>query len=427
MEVQHHYYATGEHTGSKVALSLSHAMPSLSYRTPHLPGKLGRSSLPAFPKAPAQLEEGCHPSPIPTISPGQLVVLAIDPTATLSSFLPVDPSLEKRVRGMENSTRRYLAFARHVEIPAAAKRHTKIDSENSKVADPLPVEVATGSTPPVTNRRTHLQLSLLHHKPPKRSRYDSIDEAMCVPLEWNGQHRKGQQGASQNSSPRRRSFGEERAPLHIDGTTESMIPASCRALYAYTTIGVTAAVSFSDVGAEKPLETSLSISERELQRFDAYQAMDRLRQEEGWEDQATSESGDIDEDCELSTVISGLSMTSMGGVRLHLGGNTWEPPLLSPTTAASKDLHDMFENTDLSNSTQPTTIPSYNPSLEDEESFTRDRDSKRLEPWSVGRQCILHARVWLDVDSTLRHGKPADPRGLLEDVRELQKYVQVHS
>ena len=366
--------------------------------------------------------QSSHLPPRLPITPGTLVVVAVDPCATLSPFLPVDSSLEKRARGMENGMRRYLAFARHIEIPTSANRQEKLGRELQSMPNFPAVDGAIGPSKMESNRRTHLQLNLLHHKPPKRSRYDSIDESMCIPLEWSGQNRKGQQGASQNSSPRRNSFRDERAPMRIDGATETLIPTSCRALYAYTTIDVTAAVS-SDVGVERPLGDPLVIPEREMQRFEAYQAMDCLRQEESCEDQATSESGDVDEDCELSTVISGLSLTSMGGVRLHMGGTEGAPPFLSPPPATSKEIHDVFEYSE--ESTQPTTVPSYNPSFEDEERSTRGRDSRRLEPQSVGRQCILHVRVWLDVDSALRHGKPADPRGLLEDVRHLKTYVPV--
>lgn len=392
----------------------------ISYRIPPLSGKARQAPQRGPTTGPAPSEETCHQQPPQPISPGQLVVLAIDPCATLSPFFPVDPSLERRMRGMETGMKRYLAFARHVETPASSKRQDNLTIEEQRVVGGLSPDTGVGPSTKAADRRTHLHLSLLHHKQPKRSRYDSIDESMCVPLEWNGQHRKGHQGASQNSSPRRKSFGDERAPLRIDGPTESLIPTSCRALYAYTTVDVTAAVSSSDVGVEKAFSTSLVLSEHELQRFDVYKTMDRLRQEEEREDEATSESGEADEDCELSTVISGLSMTSRGGVRIHMGGTEWDPTLLSPTTAASKEIHNVFGVSDPSNSTQPTTVPSYNPSLEDDEHFARGRGAERLEPWSVGRQCILHVRVWLDVDNALRHGKPADPRGLLEDVRQLR-------
>jgi hypothetical protein len=163
-----------------------------------------------------------------------------------------------------------------------------------------------------------------------------------------------------------------------------------------------------------------------MQRFDAYQVADRLREEEECDD--TSESGEgVEEDCDLSTVISGLSMTGMTGVGgVPLSGyycSDWgEPPLISPTTVGSKDLeYSNNSGSDPSNSTQPTTLPSYTSSQEEDE----EELMARLEPWFIGRQCTLQIRVWHDIEGALRNNKPADPRGLLEDLRQLQGYVPV--
>jgi hypothetical protein len=424
MEVPHICGAVEPHDGRQTALMLAHCLSSpLCCLSPALLERARQSSFSLPPKAPAPAEETAPPPapPQPTISPGTLVVLAIDPVATLAPLLTVNAPLEKQVRSMEAGMQRYLAFVRHVESPPKVKDSIKENNGKHRRASSVAGNNRAGPSKKETTRKTHLQLGLLHHTPPKRSRYDTIDESMCMPLEWDGQYRRGHH-ASPQSSPWRSSFGEDRAPLRIDGPAEMVIPASCRQLYAYTTIDLTAAVSSLDEGAVRAPNTSLSISEREMRRFDAYQAVDCLREEEECDD--TSESGEAEEDCDLSTVISGLSMTGMGEVPLSGYYNDWDHPLISPTTVASRDTRNDLNSSEPSNSTQPTTLPSYSSSREEEES-DRKRHATRLEPWFIGRQCTLQIRVWHDIEGALRNSKPADPRGLLEDLRQLQGYVPV--
>ena len=426
-----------EKEGSRAALVLSQCLSSpLCCLPPPLLAKARQASLHLGSKTRLPtMEEMARPAPAPappppsprdTISPGTLVVLSIDPCASLAPLLTVDGSLEKKVRSMEAGMRYYLAFVRHVENPTRTREFIgEIDEKNRRPS--FVGSLRRPGAPAMTKervRRTHLQLCLLYHKPPKKSRYDDMDESMCTPLEWEGQHRWLGHLSAQ-SSPLRSSFGDERTPLRVDGPAETLIPASCRQLYAYTTMNVTAVLSSLDEGTERAApRTTLSISEQEMQRFDVHRNMDRLREEEGCDEDTSSEGGEL-EDCELSTVISGPSSTGVGGVLLNGAQNYLDPPLVSPTTAVSRDSgYDELDSAEPSRSTQPTTLPSYNSSEEEEEEQRRARGAVRLEPWSVGRQGTLHVRVWLDIESALRKGRPMDPRGLLEDLRKLQRCVR---
>lgn len=253
------------------------------------------------------------------LKPGMLVVVAVDPLATLQPLFEGDEEVEKAARDMYPRMRRYLGFLRGVQ-----HRERGPEEEGSHLEGGVGLNAV----------RTSVHLNLVHTERPVRSQYDTIDESMCVPLAFDRPTSPVPVlGVQRHNSLRhpKLSRGASRKPIYIQNATGTL---PWKDLYAHTIMDAFAAISeldaalpSDDVGSLKSPEISTS----DMQRYDSYQTIDRAREssqyqkaqergvdagtivDEYWDDDNDDEYDYEDEEeyqsqFRLSTVISGLTI-----------------------------------------------------------------------------------------------------------------------
>jgi hypothetical protein len=250
------------------------------------------------------------------LKPGLLVAVSVDPIATLRPLFEGDDAIEKAAWEMFPRMRRYIAFLRDVE----SLQKCVADHGDELEGDPI---IETEDMPLLAGTGVHL--NLMHTQRPSRSRYDTIDESMSVPLYVERPSSPTAPASLPQRQNSRRYPGlvrtSARKPIVAQSTNGSL---PWKELYAHTIMDAFAAVS--DVDAASPRNGDLSsfeLSMKDMQRYDGYQAVDRARESNqsqkvhanGGDPVDIVDDWDMEEDEEedesqfrLSTVISGLTM-----------------------------------------------------------------------------------------------------------------------
>ncbi|KAG8830552.1 hypothetical protein FRC17_004728, partial [Serendipita sp. 399] len=227
------------------------------------------------------------------LATGNIVVISVDPKSTLRPLFidDADGTLEKSAGEMQIKAKKYLAFVRNVEhttttvttttMMAVPMEEEGVEDQDVTIRRPSVASTIKGIEKKITTTTTRVHLNLLHTAIPTRSRYDTVDETMNVPLALYHSRSAARSRLTDNST-----VISDRDPLRV--RNGHGLFRKYKHLYAHTIMDAYAVVS--EVTHSPEIETSNtklyttrrnrvpSISRRDLKRYDMYQKIDRIKE-----------------------------------------------------------------------------------------------------------------------------------------------------
>ncbi|KAG8817476.1 hypothetical protein FRC18_000493, partial [Serendipita sp. 400] len=234
----------------------------------------------------------------PLLATGNIIIVSVDPKSTLRPLFTDDGdgSLEKSASEMQTKAKRYLAFVRNVEYTTTTVTTTTmmavpgteegVEDQDVTVRRPSVASTIKGVEKKVTTTTTRVHLNLLHTAIPTRSRYDTVDETMNVPLALY--HPRS---TTRNRFDETNAILSDREPLRV--RNGHGIFKKYNHLYAHTIMDAYAVVSevtptpstTNRIGKELDKNARATrrdrvptISRRDLKRYDMYQKVDRIKE-----------------------------------------------------------------------------------------------------------------------------------------------------